>query len=186
MQSTENKEIRIEMVRMHDYFLDKINHAIEEERYIEASWLIYACMENRFFRTLLKFRKQCKYCKGKCASNKNELAISTKNACIVHLAEAGVPAIADNFSIELLENIRLWVKDRNNLMHKLLGVDSYTTTDIVFEKSAKQGKVLLEQLYNSCTNFRTAFYTEGYEFVFPEAAMDLCRCNPANSKSKEK
>ena len=28
--------------------------------------------------------------------------------------------------------------------------------------------------------------TEGYEFVFPEAAMDLCRCNPANSKSKEK
>lgn len=185
MKSTEDKEKRIEMVQMHDYFLEKINCAIEEERYIEASWLIYACMENRFFRTLLKFRKQCKYCKGKCASNKNELAISTKNACLVHLAQADVTAIADNFSLELLENIRIWVKDRNNLMHKLLGVDSYATTDIAFEKSAKDGKVLLDQLYSSCTKFRASFYADGYEFVFPESAMELCRCNPANRKDKE-
>ena len=52
MKSTEKMEERLNLVDMHDFFLKKIDDAIGEERYIEASWLIYSCMENRFFRTL--------------------------------------------------------------------------------------------------------------------------------------
>ena len=66
MNSVENKETRLEMVGMHNFFLNKINNAIEEKRYIEASWLIYSCMENRFFRVLCKFKNQCAYSNGKC------------------------------------------------------------------------------------------------------------------------
>lgn len=79
MKSTENIEERLQRVDMHDFFLKKIDEAINEERYIEASWLIYSCMENRFYRTIQKYKKLCKYCTGKCKKNKNELAISTKN-----------------------------------------------------------------------------------------------------------
>ena len=52
MKSIEKMEERLERVDMHDFFLQKIEKAMKEEKYIEASWLIYACIENRFFRTL--------------------------------------------------------------------------------------------------------------------------------------
>ena len=180
MQSTETLIKRTEMVQMHEFFLSKIELALTEKRYIEATWLIYACMENRFFRTLQKYKKICMFCKGnsKCASNKNDLAISTKNSCIKRLVEEGVPAVANNFSIELLEEIRLWVKKRNELMHKLLSVEAYMSTDDEFESSALKGKELLDRLYAACTGFRADFYAEDYEFFFPEKAMRACPCNP--------
>lgn len=93
-------EERLERVDMHDFFLQKIEKAMKEEKYIEASWLIYACIENRFFRTLQKYKEYCKYCKGKCRKNKNELAISTKIACIKRLVEANVTCMSESFSID--------------------------------------------------------------------------------------
>ena len=40
MKSTEKKEERLKRVDMHDFFLKKIHDAIDNERYVEASWLI--------------------------------------------------------------------------------------------------------------------------------------------------
>ena len=64
MESTEEKDIRERMVDMHQFFIDRIDVAVRSERFIEASWLIYACIENRFFRILQKYKSQCKYSKG--------------------------------------------------------------------------------------------------------------------------
>lgn len=178
MQSTEKMEERLERVDMHEFFLNKINEAITNERYIEASWLIYSCMENRFFRTLQKYKKQCKYCSGKCKKNKNELAISTKIACVKRLKENNVTCISDSFTSELLENIRLWVKKRNNMMHDLLSLETYQDMDECFKNSSIEGKALLDQLYSACTTFREKFFAEGYVFVFPEEAMEGCSCKP--------
>ena len=88
IKSTESLKVREQMVDMHQFFIDKIDEAVESQRYIEASWLIYSCIENRFFRILQKYKKQCKYCKGKskCKKNRNELAISTKIACVERFA----------------------------------------------------------------------------------------------------
>ena len=77
MKSTEKKEVRMRMVDMHEFFINKINASIKNKNFIEASWLIYSCIENRFFRILQKYKNQCKYSNGKCKINKNELAIST-------------------------------------------------------------------------------------------------------------
>ncbi len=181
MQSTEKMEERLERVDMHDFFLNKINEAITDERYIEASWLIYSCMENRFFRTLQKYKKQCKYCSGKCKKNKNELAISTKIACIRRLLENNVTCISESFTYELLENTRLWVKSRNDMMHDLLSLETYQDMDERFKVSAIKGKELLDQLYAACTSFREKFYSDGYVFVFPEVAMEGCNCKPRNT-----
>lgn len=182
MQSTEQMSERLERVDMHDFFLQRINESIDNERYIEASWLIYSCMENRFFRTLQKYKKQCKYCSGKCKKNKNELAISTKIACVKRLAEENVSCISDSFSLELLENIRVWVKARNTMMHDLLSLDAYQDMDENFKQSSITGKQLLDELYTACTSFRAKYYEEGYTFVFPESAMEGCSCKPRNNE----
>lgn len=180
MKSTEEKNIRLEMLNMHDFFLNKINVAIKEKNHIEASWLIYACMENRFFRTLQKYKKSCNYCKGnsKCKKSTNQLALSTKIACIQRLSDKSVNCISDNFSKELLVNIKNWVKRRNTLMHDLLSLETYNGMDKDFEKSASEGLILLNELYDSCTKFRASFYNEEYEFIFPQDAMDGCSCKP--------
>lgn len=177
MDSTEQLAERLEHVDMHDFFLKKIDSAIEGQRYIEASWLIYSCMENRFFRTLKKYKNQCKYCTGKCRKNKNELAISTKIACVKRLAENNVSCISNAFPIELLEKTRLWVKARNTMMHDLLSLDTYKDMDEQFKISSIEGKKLLEELYTACTTFRSLYYSDGYVFTFPEAAMEACPCN---------
>lgn len=166
MKSVENKETRLEMVDMHKFFLDKINNAIEEKRYVEASWLIYSCMENRFFRVLCKFKNQCVYSDGK---SKNELAISTKISCIRRMCQNNVICISDAFTIEQLDNISKWIKQRNRMMHDLLSLDTYEETDEEFELSALKGKVLLDELYESCTEFRKIFFSQDYIFEFPKA-----------------
>ena len=176
MKSTEDKSKRMEMVDMHQFFIERINAAVEESRYFEASWLIYSCMENRFFRVLTKFKRSCKYCKGKCKKNKNELALSTKIACVKRLCESNVECISASFTLDQLEEIRQWVKKRNKMMHDLLSLETYKNIDDDFKKSSIEGQKLLTDLYDSCTNFRKIFYSDGYEFVFPEAAMDACRC----------
>lgn len=178
MKSTENIEERLKRVDMHDFFLKKIDEAINEERYIEASWLIYSCMENRFYRTIQKYKRQCKYCTGKCKKNKNELAISTKIACVKRLMDNNVTCISESFSDDLLEKTRLWVKNRNTMMHDLLSLETYQNMDEKFKTSSIEGKKLLNELYSACTLFRRKFYEDGYEFIFPESAMDECSCKP--------
>ncbi len=89
--------------------------------------------------------------------------------------------ISESFTIELLDNIRSWVKNRNNMMHDLLSLETYQDMDERFKKSSIEGKSLLDQLYSECTVFRKKFYADGYEFVFPEVAMEGCSCKPRNN-----
>ena len=81
MKSTEELSKRLKRVDMHDYFLNRIALAMKNNNYIEASWLIYSCLENRYFRTLMKYRENCKYCRSKSKCNKttkNDLHLKLK------------------------------------------------------------------------------------------------------------
>lgn len=180
MKSTEDKRDRDKMVDMHQFFRDKTSKAMEEKHNIEAAWLIYSGLENRFFRTLQKYKSNCKYCKkgSKCKANSNQLAINTKIDCVKRLKAQNVSCISESFSDELLENIKKWVKKRNKLMHDLIMLATYNDIDTKFETLAKEGFPLLNELYDSCTSFRAKFYTAGYEFIFPEEAMEECNCKP--------
>ncbi|MEE5993894.1 MAG: hypothetical protein V3G42_11715 [Oscillospiraceae bacterium] len=185
MESTETMESRLKRVDMHNYFLDRINIDMENGNYIEASWLIYSCFENRYFRTLDKFKRKCKYCKkgGKCRKNKNELALRTKVNCVKRLYDNSVECICKAFTAELFEKTLAWIKERNTLMHELLSLEFYEDTDERFKKCAETGLALLSETYLCCTKFRELFYTDGYEFVFPINAMEGCTCK--NKKEEE-
>jgi hypothetical protein len=182
MNSVEDKETRFEMVDMHQFFIDKIEVAICEKRYIEASWLIYSCMENRFFRVLCKYKNQCDYCKGKCKKDNNELSIRTKIACVKRLCESGVSCISESFSIGQLDEISNWINQRNKMMHDLLCLDTYKKTDEKFKSSALEGKALLDGLYKSCTEFRKLYFDSEYIFEFPKEVMCKCACAKIRNK----
>ena len=185
MKSTEQKEERLKRVDMHKFFIDKIEDAIKNARYIEASWLIYSCFENRYFRTVAKIKDQCKYSGGKCKKASNELALCTKINCIERIVkDSTCTCFANNFSIELLESTKKWVKDRNKLMHDLLQLEYYEDMDKLFEEIAVRGKELLLKTYGCCTAFRKDFYEEGYVFTFPVGAMESCSCKPRNGNDK--
>lgn len=181
MKSNEPMESRLKCVDMHNFFLDRIDVAMKNENYIEASWLIYSCFENRFFRTLQKYKKYCKYCRRKSKCNnkeKNELALATKIKCVRRLHDNKVRCISEAFRYELYKEILDWVDERNGLMHELLSLEFYENTDEMFKKSAENGKKLLDETYKCCTTFRRLFYAEDYDFKFPEEAMEGCPCKP--------
>ena len=180
MKSTEAKESRLKRVDMHDFFLNRIDEAMNEKRFIEASWLIYSCFENRYFRTVEKIKGQCKYSKGKCKSNSNNLALRTKINCIQRLAKNNCACFRDSFRDELFMDTLKWIKERNRLMHNLLQLENYENMDQQFADNSKEGLRLLKETYNSCTSFREKFYMYSYKFVFPEVAMEECQCKPRN------
>lgn len=57
MKQNESIDVRCDMATMHDFFLNKIDESIKGGLYFEAAWLIYSCLENRFFRVLDKYKR---------------------------------------------------------------------------------------------------------------------------------
>lgn len=177
MKSTENMKNRLKRVDMHEFFLNKIDIAIKEKRYIEASWLIYSCLENRYFRTVEKIKNQCIYSNGKCKKSNNELALRTKVTCIERLSKIGCECFRISFPVDLMERTKKWIKKRNKLIHDLLQLDYYENMDKDFENISTEGMQILNETYESCTKFRKKFYDENYTFIFPTEAMEKCSCN---------
>lgn len=178
MKSTEEKSARIERASMHDFFLKRINISIENKEYIEASWLEYACLENRYFRTIEKLKQQCNYSNRKCKSDDNQLALTTKIGCLQRLYTAECSCIKEAFDSALFDETKRWVKSRNILVHNLLRLEFYESMDENFKVCALQGRDLVERTYKCCTKFRKLFYDEKYNFSFPEEAMEKCPCKP--------
>lgn len=178
MKSIEPMDTRLKKVDMHQFFLNRIDKAVNNNNYIEAAWLIYACFENRYFSTISKFKDKCKYSRGKCKKQKNELALRTKIRCLQRLSAENCTCISNAYKNEIFERTLDWVKRRNALMHDLLQLDAYEDMDDQFKQISEEGVELLKETYDCCTEFRRLYFTDGYEFVFPEEAMEKCACKP--------
>ena len=187
MKSTENIEDRLKRVDMHDYFLERIKNAMKSSNYIEASWLIYSCLENRYFRTVSKYRRYCKYCRAKSKCNnkgKNELALTTKIKCVQRLYDNNVACISGAFENDIFKSTIDWVDKRNVLMHELLSLDYYENTDELFKKNAMEGELILGKTYEYCTKFRKLFFDPDYIFEMPDEAAEQCPCRPQKTEKE--
>ena len=168
---------RLAMRDMHQFFIERIEQAVQNCRFIEAVWLEYACLENRYFRIIAKYRKRCDFSGGKCRKGNNQLALSTKMDCVRRLVVSGVPCMAQSFSCELIDETKTWVKKRNGLMHNLLALDRYQENlDGEFCHLAVEGEKIVRETYESATLFRKQFYEKDYEFQFPRECMEQCPC----------
>lgn len=178
MENIEPIETRRKMVKMHQFFLDKIIKATEEKNYLEAAWLIYSCLENRYFRTIKKYNRLCKYGKNSCKKNSNEIALKTKIRCVERLMKSNKTCLSNAFTKELIDRTITWVKKRNKLMHQLLTLDTYEESyNESFKELAIEGQQIVIDTYSACTTFRKDFFKANYEFVFPNECMDKCPCN---------
>lgn len=181
MKQTDAYETRLEMATMHDFFLGKIERAVEEGAISRPVGLFTPVWKIDFFRVLDKYKRDCKYCikGGKCRKSTNQLALSTKVACVERLFKANVECVSSSFEQSIFDEIRQWAKRRNCLMHNLLALSEYEKHfDNDFKELSEEGVVLLKRVYDACTAFRKIFFSDKYAFEFPEECMDACVCKP--------
>jgi len=168
---TDSYEKRLEMAKMHDDIILRIDNAIKKKQAIEACWLCYACFESRITRTIDKLSVCCK--ERKCYNN-HKVGIVTKIDCLKRLSRQNYGG-ANQFENALLGEVKVWCKERNILVHDLVSLNNYRGIDKKFLDLAKKGRTILEKLYKQTTNFRNIYYQLDELPEIPTKVIDKCR-----------
>ncbi len=169
MKKREPYKTRLEMAKMHDKYLSRLDVAMDGERYVEASWLCYAIFEQRIDRIIRKHIHKCP--KSKRTDNMPPVSISTKIDCLQRLTKQRYGPYAD-FDKSLLKEIKKWCDSRNELIHGLVSLEHYKQYDTEFAQLAKCGVPLVQRLYQQATLVRE--WCRGNSFTkFPESN---CKC----------
>lgn len=171
MKREEPYEIRCEMAKMHDTFLNKLDSAMKKKRFVEASWLCYAIFEQRITRIIKKHIVKCP--RGKRGKDEKPIGITTRLLCLQKLCKQKYGPYAD-FDCELLREINTWCKRRNALIHGLVSLEHYKKYDNEFESLSKDGEPLVKRLYAEATKARGWYRADNHLEKFPEIK---CRCD---------
>ncbi len=166
----ESYETRCEMAVMHDKFLDNLTSAMAKKQYTEASWLCYAIFEQRIGRIVEKHIKKCQ--KGRRSKNEKPVSITTKLVCLKKLCKQKYGPYAD-FDKGLLDEIGVWCKQRNDLIHGLISLEHYKKYDKEFKNLATSGAPLVERLYTEATKVREWCRKDNQFEKFPNMK---CQC----------
>lgn len=170
MKQIESIEVRTEMAHMHDEYLRRLDVAMEQKQYVEASWLCYAIFEQRIARIMKKHIRRCP--RGKRSSNEKPVSITTKTICIKKLCKLKYGPYAQ-FDKKLMEDVEKWCSERNTLVHGLVSLDHYKRYDAEFKELAHSGQPLVDRLYEEAKRVRD-WCNDGNSFgKFPEIK---CRC----------
>lgn len=169
MEPKETYEIRYKMAKMHDEMQERLEKAMESQKYVEVSWLCYSIMEQRITRMI---EKHIAKCPREQRNNIIPAGISTRITCIKRLVNKKYGAYA-NVDHELIVKIYHWCKRRNKLVHSLLSLDSYREYDKDFKELAESGYPLAKQIYEEATKVRE--WSRLNEFS--EFPLNSCRCS---------
>jgi hypothetical protein len=170
MHKREALDTRLQMARMHDSMVDKLEKAMELGEYVEASWLCYAIFEQRVTRIIQKHIHKCP--KQHRSSKSKTVGISTRLDCIVKLSKQGYGGYA-LIDYTVFSQIKKWCRRRNVLVHSLLDISSYKKYDTAFQELATEGYKLVPLVYEEATKIRN-WCNENHTFPkFPEIK---CSC----------
>lgn len=175
MEPKESLEIREKMAIMHDSVLERIKDSYNKENYIEVCWLCYACFESRINRIFDKIGSGCTKCPR---TDNRHVGITTKLECIKRLIKSEYPLLKSE-DINLIDTIKGWCKERNNLIHGMISLEYYNDADKKFSNLAKRGKALVDRLYKISGNVREIYYDVESIPMFDKNIVDKC-----NLKSK--
>lgn len=151
MKEKDSYTMRLEMAHMHDDFLARLDKAMENKEYVEASWLCYAIFEQRIARMMEKHITKCP--KQKRQDNKSPVGISTKLLCLQKLCKIEYGAYVD-VDRNVLKEIADWCKSRNQLVHGLVSLEHYKKYDTEFKSLAEAGAPLVKKLYSEASKVR--------------------------------
>jgi hypothetical protein len=156
MKPKDSYEVRTEMADMHSEFIDRLNSAVSEARYIEASWLCYAIFEQRIWRVIEKIIDKCPK-DGK--TDTRPVSISVRIDCIKKLMKYKYAGI-EKVDTDALVRVKNWCSRRNKLVHALVDIKRYRTMDDEFRELALCGQDLVKELYEKVGTYRTFFNNE--------------------------
>lgn len=171
MEPKESLEIRQKMAEMHESVLKRIEDAYKHGNMIEVCWLCYACFESRVNRTLEKI---CSRCTKDKRDKKRIIGITTKLECYVRLVKAGYEPLK-NENIDMIQNVKGWCKERNDLIHGMVSLDYYNDADNKFANLAKRGKSLVKKMYLLGKDVRVYYYNADQIPIFESSVVDKCR-----------
>lgn len=170
MDPKESLEIRQQMAEMHNSVIKRIDKAYKDKQYIEVCWLCYACFESRVNRVLLKICSGCNKPKRK---DKRNIGITTKLECYVRLIKSHYPPLSKE-NIDLINTVKGWCKERNDLIHGMVSLEYYNDADKKFESLAKRGKTLVTRMYSLGTDVREYYYQATEIPIFDESVTKSC------------
>ena len=170
MKPKETLEIRTLMADLHDSILKRIDDACKKKHYIEVCWLCYACFENRVNRILEKI---CSGCTKEKRNDNRHIGIRTKLECYGRLMKNHyLPMQSENY--QLINTIKGWCKERNDLIHGLVSLDLYSGVDKKFENLAKRGVKLVNEMYHLGGGVRSFYYETEEIPLFDEKIIKAC------------
>lgn len=175
MTPKESLEIRKQMAEMHNSVLKRINDSYKKGNYIETCWLCYACFESRVNRILQKI---CSGCSKEERTNNRHIGITTKLECYDRLVKSKYPPLAKE-DIHLMNTVKGWCKERNDLIHGMVSLEYYNEADKKFKSLAKRGKTLVTRMYGVGGDVRNYYYEQD---TIPE--FDSCVVEKCNLKFK--
>ena len=170
MPKREALDTRIQMARMHDSMVEKLNDAMEKGEFVEASWLCYAIFEQRITRMIQKHLHKCPK-QDRSLSAKN-VGIATRLDCIIRLSKQGYGGYSQ-VDDKVFSKIKKWCRRRNKLVHSLLDINSYKKYDVAFKELAEDGALLVPLVYDEATKIRN-WCNEGNSF--PRFPSIKCQC----------
>ncbi len=173
MEPQESLEIRKRMAEMHESVLKRIDNAYSKKQFIEVCWLCYACFESRVNRVLLKI---CSGCSKTKRNDNRKIGITTKLECYACLIKNGFPPLQKE-NIDLINTVKGWCKERNDLIHGMVSLEYYNDADKRFENLAKRGKELVKRMYALGTDVREYYYNVEEIPLFPENVVNRCKLN---------
>lgn len=135
--------------------IGRIDEALENEFWLEASWIIYAMFEDRCSSLL----------------EKSGGAIPSKNGFVsIHrkIEELKARASKNQFLAQvtelpgLLQEVNDWKKDRNTMMHSLVEMPrEWSVIDSETKQLAKQGRNLLGRFSSAAMKVRKKYVKAG-------------------------
>lgn len=170
MRPKESYEVRQEMVKMHDRYLENLYEAIRNEEYVEAVWLCYAIIEQRVSRLIMKHIDMCPMKKRE--KDAPPVSISTRIHCIEKLIENKYGGYAQ-MDWTLFDDMKKWCDRRNTLVHGLVSLEHYKKYDEEFKMLAKDGVPIIKKLYEESNEYRKWYYASDKLDEFPRFK---CKC----------
>ena len=167
-------ELRCEMAKMHNEFLEQLRESIQKRAYIEATWLCYAMFEQRTWRIIEKHAYLCP--KEERKHKGKGIVISTKLKCLRKLCKLKYGPFS-SFDAELIDLIDAWCDKRNKLTHGLISIEYYKKYSKEFEELAEIGYSLVSRLYDEATKIREWYRCEDNKLgTFPDVNCGCDKC----------
>ena len=157
-------ELKISTDNMQKYYnyrdqMKRLNKAMKQNFYLEAIFIEYSIMEDRF-ESILRHAGEWEKMYQKAQKQKRHVSIDAKIKKISNLASKKKSLEEKYFSNELLESAKSWKNERNPLTHSLLKLDLQTED---LKQIAIKGQSIVKTLRNKTTAYRRAMEKQKQE-----------------------